>query len=296
MNRNQYFSKTQFGDIIIILVVIIKFGNGDVFMKKFLSSVLVVALSLSVVGSAYASEGKQEKSEATPLVTTVNLLTDNDAPLGTLTTSTSYHREKKKDRVVVTITTSKDYELNSSFVNDSRYTDAFKDSSNTITIEVTNDKKYFVDGKQLSESILNQTVDPASQSVNITASDTGGVPELGHYYSDSAMVNYYFATYSGMTMGGSADGSHVAKNTTRYNSYFNEAANTLDILYGDHQSYLWAKATLSGLIVAFPFTVASIVGAIADGGSAGVAAATVYSYYRDCNNDLSKAYNLVSQM
>lgn len=39
----------------------------------------------------------------------------------------------------------------------------------------------------------------------MSARDSGGVPSLGHYYDNGDYKNYYFASYSGMTMGGSAD-------------------------------------------------------------------------------------------
>lgn len=37
---------------------------------------------------------------------------------------------------------------------------------------------------------------------DMSARDSGGVPSLGHYYDNGDYKNYYFASYSGMTMGG----------------------------------------------------------------------------------------------
>ncbi|MBE9917888.1 hypothetical protein G8C92_28210 [Paenibacillus donghaensis] len=265
-------------------------------MKKFLCSVVAVVVAFSVAGSSYASPSREVSVNSNDQVetNTINLMTNNNEPLGTLITKVTYHREQKNDRVVVTTTTDKHYELLDQFKRDPEKREAFKDTSDTFTIEVTNDDKFYVDGEQIPDSILNQQVNP-NDGVSLM-SDSGGVPSLGHYYDAGDYTHYYFASYSGMTMGGSPDGSHVAKNTTRSNPYFSQAANTLDILYGDHQSYLWYKASLSAAIVAFPFTLASVIGAIADGGAAGLTAAQLYSYYRDCNSDLSKAYGLISQM
>lgn len=266
-------------------------------VKKLLSVLLVGVLSISVAGSAFASTDAKSNVNDQPASTTVNLFTDNDVPLGTLTSTVSYQREVENDRVVVTVTNFKDYTLNDEFVNDPNYIDSFKDTSKTYTIEVTDQDEYFVDGQKLSDTELNEQVEPLGPQFSIMANDSGGVPALGHYYSTNNSTSYYFATYSGMTIGGSASGSHISKsNVSRNNSYFSQAANTLDILYGDHQSYLWSKASLSAAVVAFPFTLASVIGAIADGGAIGLLAAQLYSHYSDCNSDLSKAYNLVSSM
>lgn len=35
---------------------------------------------------------------------------------------------------------------------------------------------------------------------DMSARDSGGVPSLGHYYDNGDYKNYYFASYSGMTM------------------------------------------------------------------------------------------------
>jgi len=167
------------------------------------------------------------------------LIADNDAPLGKLTTSLVYERAQKEDAVEVTLTTTKHYDLNEEFKNDPQYKDSFADFSNTMTIEVTEDEEYYVDGEKLSDSELNQSFDAFENRFSIAATnDTGGVPKLGHYYSSNGTTNYYFATYSGMTMGGDPKGDHVAKYTTRSNSYFSQSANTLDILYGDRSASL----------------------------------------------------------
>lgn len=266
-------------------------------MKKLLTSVLALALSFSIVGSAFASDISTTPQEEKSLTNTVELLTDNNAKLGTLTTTTTYHREVKEDRLAVTVETFKDYKLNEQYANDPAYIESFQDSSSTILFELTDNNEYFIDGKLLSEDELNQPLEKASPQFSALANDSGGVPKLGHYYSANNATIYTFATYSGMTMGGDAKGSHIQKNNvSRNNSYFGQATNTLDILYGDHQSYLWSKVNLSALIVAFPFTLASVAGAIVDGGLAGVAAGQVYSNYNACNSDLSKAYNLIGYM
>ncbi|MCY7484235.1 hypothetical protein [Paenibacillus alvei] len=266
-------------------------------MKKILSSVIALTMTFTLTTSAFAlpDETNIKPIDNQVQSTTVDIYTDNDVPLGKMTTTLVYEREQKGDSVEVTITTNKHYELNEGFQNDPVYTDFFNDSSSTTTIEVTDEKEYFVDGEKLSDAELNQSFNGFEKRMAY-ANDSGGVPKLGHYYSSGGTTNYYFATYSGMTMGGDADGSHVSKYTTRTNSYFSQAANTLDILYGDHQSYLWAKVQISAAVVAFPFTLASVIGAIADGGAIAISAAQLYSAYKDCNSDLSKAYNLVSQM
>lgn len=258
-------------------------------MKKLISSVLCAVVALSLGTSAYAQPSQVEAAAKNHQVNsiTVDLKDYENNPIGTLTTKTFYDREVREDGVFVTITTEKDYELNDIYAGKSE----FEDTNEVTTIELTNDNEYFVNGEQLSEDILNEEA-----GNDMSARDSGGVPSLGHYYDNGDYKNYYFASYSGMTVGGSADGNHIGKNTTNTNTYFNRAADTLDILYGDHQTYLWAKATLSGLVVAFPFTVIGMITAIGAGGAIGMAAAQVYSAYQSVNGDLSKAYGYISQM
>lgn len=284
---------------ILHILSIKKLFGGVFFMKKIISSLVSLAITFTFTTSVFASSAKETAATESSQVQTIttDIYTDNDVLLGKLTTSLVYKRKQKEDAVEVTLTTTKHYDLNKGLKNNPRYKDSFSDSSNNMTIKVANRKGYYVNDKKLSAEELNQSFNAFESNFSIaTTNDTGGVPELGHYYSTNGTTNYYFATYSGMTMGGDPEGNHVVKNTTRSNSYFNQAANTLDILYGDHQSYLWAKAQISAAIVAFPFTVASVLGAIADGGAIGLSAAQLYSAYRDCNSDLDKAYNLISQI
>lgn len=262
-------------------------------MKKIISSVLCGVVALSLGTSAYANpqvEAVGTNHQVNSITVDLNDYENN--LIGTLTTKTIYDREVVKNGVLVTITTEKDYEINDSYAEKYASSEEFVDKNEVTTIEVTNDNEYFVDGVQLSEDILNQKF----ENNMISTFDSGGVPKLGHYYDAGDYVNYYFATYSGMTMGGSPDGEHISKHTTNTNAYFNRAADTLDILYGDHQTYLWAKASVSGLVVAFPLTVVGVVSAIAAGGAIGIAAAQLYSAYQDVNSDLSKAYGYISQM
>ena len=285
--------------VLLLCIIFLSVNKGEFILKRIISSMVALAMTFTLTTSVFAAPTKDPVSLESSQVqtTTVDIFTNNDVPLGKLTTSLVYEKEQKEDAVEVTLTTTKHYDLNEEFKNDPQYKDSFADTSNTVIIEVTEDDEYYVDGEKLSDEELNQSFDEFENKFSIAATnDTGGVPKLGHYYSSNGTTNYYFATYSGMTMGGDPKGNHVAKYTTRSNSYFSQAANTLDILYGDHQTYLWAKASISAAVVAFPFTVASVVGAIIDGGAIALSAAQLYSAYNDCNSDLSKAYNLVSQM
>jgi hypothetical protein len=259
-------------------------------MKKIISSVLSVVVALSLGTSAYAQPSQVEAAAANHQVDsiTVNLNDYENNLIGTLTTKTIYDREVRENGIFVTITTEKDYELNDSYAEKSE----FKDTNEVTTIEVTNDNEYFVNGEQLSEDILNEE----AGTDMIAARDSGGVPSLGHYYDNNDYKNYYFASYSGMTLDGDPTGNHIGKNITNTNAYFDRASNTLDILYGDHQTYLWAKVGLNSTILGFPLTLLNIFAAIAGGGAIGIAASQVYSAYQDCNSDLSKAYGYISQM
>jgi hypothetical protein len=169
----------------------------------------------------------------------------------------------------------------------------FQDTTKDDILKGTTDKKYFLNGVDVTNNNIPLTRNNAA--VVPLASDTGGIARDCHYYGDYS--TYTYACYEGMRTDGSPTGSNITKVGIPFsNAYTNRAQSTIDIFYGDYMNLMAAETAFvvaTGIaIVGIETIVAFIVGGV----GAIAAAVVVKTDYNIVNSDMQKAYGYISQM
>lgn len=151
-------------------------------IKSIVSSIISLALVFSVTaGSVSASDNVPE---TTPLIKTQELTTSDGISMGYVTTNTSVEYNNTKVGVEFTVTVKSDYSLNEEFSGIEEYRDVFSDGTDVNTYLVTKDNELYANGELLEIPSFS------------LMSDTGGIPEISHYYSNSNLTSYTFRSYS----------------------------------------------------------------------------------------------------
>ncbi len=212
--------------------------------------------------------------------------------------TTLYSRAVKNEEIVVNVTVSTHYfDINSEAAEDVD----LQDNSNTYTIEKTKDGEYIVNGKKLTNKELSQPVAMDSQpqidsfsTSAVAASDNGGIPAISHYYGN--YTTYTLSTYSELSATLKASGSHIQATGNINNSYVSNAKSAIDSFSSSYNT-MWASINAAGIAAAGgAVTVETIIGAIVAGGAVATAATTAYNSYKNCNTQLSKAYNYIAKI
>ncbi|MFB5266014.1 hypothetical protein ACE41H_04320 [Paenibacillus enshidis] len=169
-----------------------------------------------------------------------------------------------------------------------------QDKSESVKFEVTDSGEYFINGEQVDQEILSQPIDVPLPDSNLSiaaAQDSGGVPEISHYYGD--YTTYTFNTYSELTKTFRPGGNHASATGRISNSYVVRAMNTMDLFSDHYGSFRDNMALFSAAIGGVVVTWETLIGGVISGSGAVASAIAAYNDYNDCNDDLERAYNYV---
>ncbi|WP_246772975.1 hypothetical protein, partial [Paenibacillus polymyxa] len=121
------------------------------------------------------------------------------------------------------------------------------------------------------------------------SSDTGGVPQISHYYGN--YTTYSFDTYSKLTATFGPGGNHASATGNINNTYVNRAMNTIDRFSDHYASFRDNLSLFSASLGGVVLTWETLIGGIVSGVGAVSAAILARGYYNDCNSDLNDIYN-----
>lgn len=246
-----------------------------------LSSALVLSIGIKGVS---ASEGVPQTTSKTE---TKELFTSDGISMGYVTINTKIEYNQKKEGLEFTVTEESDYTLNSEFASIEEYNNKFADGVDVDTYLITEDQELYANGEKKEISSGMSTM------------DSGGIPEISHYFDDGKYKNYTFKSYSDIklqwTMDIKPDGSHIHKIFGSSNPFFYLAKSEVDSFENNYNDYNFnVKATMVALGVT-AISWASLVGLIGSGSAAAMSAAEAVDAYNDAQDDVRSAYNYISQ-
>jgi len=265
-----------------------------------------IGLSLAIVllganTSVYASE----KPVSEVIKDTSDIYTKEGELLGTVSKTHNVTVNEKAEGTRTTVITFSDYTLLPEYADDINYTSVFKDETITTDIYFDNtNKKIIVDGEDLDVNALVSASDNIQKIQPLN--DTGGIPAICHYYSNSALSSYSFGCYESMNYNwigngngqGEPEGRNIQKVGIKSSSQFAVAKNGVDLFDNGYASFrqayavtLAAAATAgwSGIIWAWS-PVGWIVGASPVAASAGV----TISNFNSAKSQLGKAFMYIN--
>lgn len=262
-------------------------GKGCVILK--LKAIIPLTLSFTLIFSATAGVVGASESDLKTVTSsqTKRLTTSDGVDMGYVTKNTTIEYNKTKEGLEFTVTTDSDYTLNSEFASIEEYSNKFSDGVDVDKYLITGDNKIYADG---------ELIKPSSFSIM----DSGGVPEISHYYDDGSYNRYYFNSYSDIriqwTMDIKPSGSHISKSALRTNPMFYSAKSAVDSFEDNYDDYNFnVKATMIALgLTAISWE--TLVGAIAAGAAAGQTAAAAVDSYNDAKEDVNDAYSYINQL
>ncbi|MNO34528.1 hypothetical protein D3C76_245650 [compost metagenome] len=259
-----------------------------IFGKSIISVALSVSVFFGVAVPGYAQSNQVPQVSTTSLQKT--LYTADGETLGSVKEDTKVSITRSVDQITIKVTKNSDYELERKYANIEEYQERFIDGSKTETFIIKDDQLYH-DGKILNSSDLSLR----------STTDTGGIPAISHYNSTKDLKVYNFSTYDDVKFNAfnavlmSPAGNNITRTTSPSHAFFNSAKSAVDNFYNDNQDYVFA---ISGFLVASGTALATwetIIGAIAGGGAAALAAIQVVTKFNDCKDDVSDAYLYISQ-
>ncbi|MCS7464484.1 hypothetical protein N0M98_30760 [Paenibacillus doosanensis] len=164
---------------------------------------------VSVVGSTAVSAEVPKKEEQPINSQQFNKVTDvilQGKKIGTRNTTVQYDRTVSSGEVTVILHTDTKYSFEPAVSQEVK--DLYQDTSKDDIIKETTDKKYFLNGKQVTNADA-PLIRNSAPAMPLASQDTGGIPKVCHYYGD--YQTYTYACYQGMQTDGSPTGSNITK-------------------------------------------------------------------------------------
>ncbi|MCR8845045.1 hypothetical protein NQ117_15285 [Paenibacillus sp. SC116] len=278
-------------------------------MKKMKCKTLIsFGLSLAIVltGTIPATNASEKQPTSEVRTTTNDIYTKEGKLLGNVVKTHSVQVIEDNNGTHTTVTTFEDFTLLPEYAEDINYTSVFKDEERVTEIEFDNTNKTItVDGEELD---VDKMASPITNRIQ-ARSDTGGIPALCHYYSNSAMTSYSFACYQSMNYNwvgngnghGEPEGKNIQKTGIKpSNQWFAVAKNSIDLFDNSYSDYRRAYAFTLAEAAAIGWTGViwawSPAGWVAAGGPLAVSAGIVISDFKGAVDDLEKAYTYVNKL
>lgn len=257
------------------------------------NKILTLALSITMIFSATAgSVSASDKNLEPETRTETNKIVSSDGKdIGYVTVETTIEYKNLEEGLQFTVTKDSDYTLNPEFANIKEYNDTFSDGITSNTYLITKDQKIYTEGKLL--------IDPSSPPSMSLFSDTGGIPAITHYYSDSSMRRYTFHSYSDIEVAWTMDikptGSHINGIVSDTSRMFNRAKSAVDsfaVNYNQYNRNVKAVMVFTGTAA---LTWWLLIGLVGSGAGIAYEAGQAVDAYNAAKSDVNKAYNYINQ-
>lgn len=272
-------------------------------LKKMISSAVVVALV--VTSTAFVSPASASPKALTDSNTSKYDVVVGGKTIAIRTVDISTYREVTEDTINTKVISKEHFDFLPSASIEQK--EAFKDSENSFDIKIKGDE-YYIDGEKLTEEELKQPITQESldapqsfsapQSIILAAAnDSGGIPEISHYYGNYKTYNFFSYNDFKIWTSWGPDGSHVSKtNVSISGPYTSLAISNINAFATSHASMKYNLAqTLIALGVA-AVTWETVVGLVGSGLTGAASAAGVVNDRSQARSSLKQAYNYIQRM